>query len=77
MSTLHKDRTVSKKILWQVKKIVKAVDDVSLEIHAGSSMALIGESGSGENYIRKADRRPGETYRWKILVSGTGNAGFV
>ena len=35
------------------KKIVKAVDDVSLEIHAGSSMALIGESGSGKTTFGK------------------------
>ena len=44
MSTLLKTEHLKK--YYGKKKIVKAVDDVSLEIHAGSSMALIGESGS-------------------------------
>ena len=46
MSTLLKTEHLKK--YYGKKKIVKAVDDVSLEIHAGSSMALIGESGSGK-----------------------------
>ena len=70
MSTLLKTEHLKK--YYGKKKIVKAVDDVSLEIHAGSSMALIGESGSGKTTFGKLI-----AYRWKILVSGTGNAGFV
>ena len=49
MSTLLKTEHLKK--YYGKKKIVKAVDDVSLEIHAGSSMALIGESGSGKDTI--------------------------
>lgn len=51
MSTLLKTEHLKK--YYGKKKIVKAVDDVSLEIHAGSSMALIGESGSGKTTFGK------------------------
>lgn len=51
MSTLIKTEHLKK--YYGKKKIVKAVDDISLEIHAGSSMALIGESGSGKTTFGK------------------------
>ena len=51
MSTLLKTEHLKK--YYGKKKIVKAVDDVSLEIYAGSSMALIGESGSGKTTFGK------------------------
>ena len=51
MSTLLKTEHLKK--YYGKKKIVKAVDDVSLEIHAGLSMALIGESGSGKTTFGK------------------------
>ena len=54
MSTLLKTEHLKK--YYGKKKIVKAVDDVSLEIHAGSSMALIGESGSGKTTFGKQIR---------------------
>ena len=51
MSTLLKTEHLKK--YYGKKKIMKAVDDLSLEIHAGSSMALIGESGSGKTTFGK------------------------
>ena len=41
-------RTEGLKKYYGRKKVVKAVDDVSLTIREGSSLALIGESGSGK-----------------------------
>lgn len=51
MNTLIKTEHLKK--YYGKKKIVKAVDDISLEIHAGSSVALIGESGSGKTTFGK------------------------
>ena len=37
------------------KKVVRAVDGISLEINKGEILSLVGESGSGENDRRKSD----------------------
>ena len=75
MSTLLKTEHLKK--YYGKKKIVKAVDDVSLEIHAGSSMALIGESGSGKTTFGKliaglekpTDGKFARIFRWSFKAA--------
>ncbi len=38
----------------RVDKAIKALDDISIEIEAGKTMAIVGESGSGKSTLAKA-----------------------
>ena len=49
-----KEKTLIDFIFRQSKKIVKAVDDVDLEIDEGEIIGLVGESGSGKSSLIKA-----------------------
>jgi len=49
-----KEKTLINIIFRQSKKIVKAVDDVDLEIDEGEIIGLVGESGSGKSSLIKA-----------------------
>ncbi len=49
-----KEKTLINFIFRQSKKIVKAVDDVDLEIDEGEIIGLVGESGSGKSSLIKA-----------------------
>ncbi|MHB8773127.1 MAG: ABC transporter ATP-binding protein [Syntrophales bacterium] len=55
-------------------RIVKAVDDVSFDVHAGDRLAVIGESGCGKSTVAASLLRvlppSGETVAGKILFEG-------
>ena len=50
---LSKYFTVDKGTVGKNKKILKAVDDVSFQIHRGETFGLVGESGCGKTTIGK------------------------
>jgi oligopeptide/dipeptide ABC transporter ATP-binding protein len=55
--------------------VVRAVEDVSFELHGGRSLAIIGESGCGKTSLARAILRllprNVETYTGRVFVDGT------
>ncbi|MEM8663711.1 MAG: ABC transporter ATP-binding protein [Pseudomonadota bacterium] len=52
------------------KKVVKAVNEVSLDVPAGASVGLVGESGSGKTTVGKAALRLVDATSGRILIDG-------
>ncbi|TCZ67545.1 ABC transporter ATP-binding protein [Paenibacillus albiflavus] len=67
---LKKHFTVETSLLGRPTKVLKAVDDVSFQIHRGETFGLVGESGCGKSTLGRCIIRLYDVTSGEILYDG-------
>jgi oligopeptide/dipeptide ABC transporter ATP-binding protein len=62
-------------LFWNSRRVVRAVDDVSLEINAGETYGLVGESGSGKSTLGRLVARIVSPNAGRLRLNGLDLAG--
>lgn len=57
--------------LFNAKRVVRAVDDVSLELNAGKVVAVVGESGAGKSVLARMLARIVTPTSGELILQGT------
>ncbi len=70
LENVTKNFTIQSGGLWQAEQRLRAVNDVSLEVHAGETVGVVGESGCGKTTLGRTILRLTDPSAGRILFDG-------
>jgi oligopeptide/dipeptide ABC transporter ATP-binding protein len=62
--------TVLDRLRGRKRRVLRAVDDVSIDIHEGEVLALVGETGSGKSTLARCVMKFSEPTRGRVFFAG-------
>jgi peptide/nickel transport system ATP-binding protein len=71
MSTRGLSKTYGIRSIWRSGRIVKAAEDVSVDIRKGETLGIVGESGSGKTTVARCIARLIEPSAGQVMIGST------